>query len=96
MLCDPSPAPVAQLDRASVFGTEARVPQVAKSKEDTQPSPSPNSACYSAQPPNQPQDTPETPADLAEVMASWPHLPEAVKAGIVAMVKAAKDTNERT
>ena len=29
--------------------------------------------------------------DLAAVVRSWPHLPEAVKAGIVAMVKAAAE-----
>jgi hypothetical protein len=28
-------------------------------------------------------------ADLAAVVAAWPHLPESVRAGIVAMVKAA-------
>ena len=28
-------------------------------------------------------------ADLAAVVAAWPNLPDAVKAGIVAMVKAA-------
>jgi hypothetical protein len=27
--------------------------------------------------------------DLAAVVTAWPHLPEALKAGIVAMVKAA-------
>jgi len=32
--------------------------------------------------------------DLAAVVEAWPHLPEAVKAGIVAMVKAA-DTGGR-
>ncbi|MGO8903887.1 MAG: hypothetical protein ACLQU5_36960 [Isosphaeraceae bacterium] len=29
--------------------------------------------------------------DLAAVVAAWPSLPEAIKAGIVAMVKAARD-----
>jgi len=46
---------------------------------------------------NSPQNTLETcreqsrtglPPDLAEIAAAWPHLPEAVKAGILAMVKA--------
>ncbi len=31
------------------------------------------------------------PDDLREVMGAWEHLPEAVKAGIVAMVKAARE-----
>ena len=33
---------------------------------------------------------PEICPDLAAVVAAWPGLPEALKAGIVAMVKAAK------
>ena len=77
------------MDRASVYGTESDSSQVVNSKEDTQLSSSDNSAYCSARPPKQAQGTPETPADLAEVVASWPDLPEAVKAGIVAMVKAA-------
>jgi len=32
----------------------------------------------------------ETPSDLAAVIDAWPGLPEAVRAGIVAMVKASK------
>ena len=32
---------------------------------------------------------PEMAPDLAAVVAAWPELPEAIKAGIVAMVKAA-------
>jgi len=32
---------------------------------------------------------PELAPDLAAVLAAWPELPEAIKAGIVAMVKAA-------
>jgi hypothetical protein len=30
--------------------------------------------------------------DLAELVAAWPTLPEAIKAGILAMVKATKQT----
>src|SRR5271157_2277414 len=36
-----------------------------------------------------PTDTCKTDPDLAAVVAAWPNLPEAIKAGIVAMVKAA-------
>ncbi len=35
-----------------------------------------------------PTDTCKTDPDLAAVVAAWPELPEALKAGIVAMVKA--------
>jgi hypothetical protein len=35
-----------------------------------------------------PTEAPSMPPDLAEVVAAWPSLPEAVKAGIVAMVQA--------
>jgi hypothetical protein len=34
---------------------------------------------------------PEIGPDLAAVVAAWPRLPEAMKAGILAMVKAAND-----
>ena len=34
-------------------------------------------------------DTSELPPDLAEIVAVWPELPEPVKAGVLAMVKAA-------
>ena len=33
---------------------------------------------------------PALPPDLADVVTAWPDLPQAIKAGIVAMVKAAK------
>ena len=36
-----------------------------------------------------PTDTCKTYPDLAAVVAAWPELPEAIRAGIVAMVKAA-------
>jgi hypothetical protein len=35
-----------------------------------------------------PQNTPEIPPDSAQVLAAWHRLPEAVRAGILAMVKA--------
>ena len=38
-----------------------------------------------------PNDTCQTDPDLAAVVAAWPELPEAIKAGILAMVKAARD-----
>jgi hypothetical protein len=41
---------------------------------------------------------PATPTDpeLAAVVAAWPDLPPAIRAGIVAMVKAAASTNPPT
>jgi hypothetical protein len=36
-----------------------------------------------------PTDTCHLPPDLAAVVAAWPTLPEAIRAGIVALVKAA-------
>jgi hypothetical protein len=35
-------------------------------------------------------DTCKTDSDLAAVVAGWPDLPEAIRAGILAMVKAAR------
>ena len=39
-----------------------------------------------------PNDTCKTDPTLAAVVEAWPDLPETLKAGIVAMVKAAKST----
>jgi hypothetical protein len=36
-----------------------------------------------------PNDTCKTDPDLAAVIDAWPELPEAIKAGILAMIKAA-------
>jgi hypothetical protein len=36
-----------------------------------------------------PYNAPELPPDLAAVVAAWPTLPEAIRAGILAMVEAA-------
>jgi len=35
-----------------------------------------------------------TDPDLARVIDAWPHLPEPVKAGIVAMIQAARDATD--
>jgi hypothetical protein len=40
-----------------------------------------------------PRPTPSDP-DLAAVIAAWPALPEPIKAGIVAMIKAALGSKE--
>jgi len=37
-----------------------------------------------------PNDTCQTDPDLAAVVEAWPELPEALKAGILAMVKASR------
>ena len=42
-----------------------------------------------------PNDTCKTDPDLAAVVEAWPELPEALKAGIVAMVKAARSRDTR-
>jgi hypothetical protein len=41
--------------------------------------------------PQLPTDTCKTDSDLAAVVAAWPDLPEAIKAGILAMVKATRE-----
>jgi hypothetical protein len=38
-----------------------------------------------------PYATPEVPPDLADVVTAWPNLPAAIRAGILAMVKASQD-----
>ncbi len=73
-------ARVAQLDRASVYGTEAPNPQTSGSSKtygegDT-------CACHSLC-----QNHAQNDPNLAAVLTAWPALPKAVKAGILAMVK---------
>jgi hypothetical protein len=36
----------------------------------------------------------EPPPELAEVVSAWPTLPEAIRAGILAMVRAASGTED--
>ena len=38
--------------------------------------------------PTDPDSTPESDPDLAAIVTAWPTLPEAIRAGIVAMVRA--------
>lgn len=74
------------MDRASVFGTDSESTETTPKQGDTAGGSPANSAYYSAQAPNRP----EIPRELGEVIDAWADLPEAVKAGILAMVKAAK------
>jgi hypothetical protein len=37
--------------------------------------------------------SPNLPPDLARVVAAWPRLPDAIKAGVLAMVQATGDAN---
>jgi len=86
-----APAPVAQLDRASVFGTEAKSAEPTESQELTETADGARSACAA---PGSKNDlkTNIADGDLARVIGAWPHLPEPVRAGIAAMVKAARPT----
>jgi hypothetical protein len=73
-------ARVAQLDRASVYGTDAensQVPENVSTCADGEPC-----DCH-----NLCQTLAENP-DLAALVDAWPTLPEPIKAGILAMVKA--------
>lgn len=82
---DDALAPVAQLDRVLVFGTSAAKTQV-HSAPKTYADPPP-SACH-----NLCHSRAANDPDLAALVLAWPSLPAAVKAGIVAMVKAAAGT----
>jgi hypothetical protein len=89
-------AGVAQLDRASVYGTDFPNPQGQQESSLTQSHAGSDSAPDSAQVSKpaisgQQLPTPTAPAtdpDLAAIASAWPSLPAALKAGIVAMVKA--------
>ena len=58
-----------------------------RNSKDLRPTPA-DRAAHLQRAENRPQSTPGMPPDLAEVAAAWPHLSEAVKAGILAMVRA--------
>ena len=81
-------APVAQLDRALVFGTSAANPQGAKDKAVTADPVSARNTGDNTQAQDRPSEAPSADPRLADVIASWPTLPEAVRAGIAATVKA--------
>ncbi len=76
-------APVAQLDRASVFGTEGANPQVVTPPKTYDEGS--DCACHSLC-----QTLAENAPDLAALVTAWPNLPEPITAGILAMVKAAQ------
>jgi len=76
-----APARVAQLDRASVYGTDDKKSQGACG--ETTCGNHTNGACHSLC-----QTLAETGPELAVIVTAWPSLPEAVKAGISAMVRA--------
>ena len=61
-------------------------PQIAF-HNDKSPQDLPQSGTVSAE--HLPNDSCKTDPDLAAVVAAWPDLPEAIKSGIIAMVKAA-------
>ena len=69
------------------FKSPASPPQAFDNSQLTQTAPAPSAPFQRAG-----QDTApaaDLPPDLAQVAAAWQHLPEAVKAGILAMVSAA-------
>jgi len=72
------------LDRASVYGTDDLSPQALHSQEDTSDGQEARSARRSAQDEIRPDPLPSDP-DLARIIAVWPELSHAVRAGIVAM-----------
>jgi hypothetical protein len=73
------------LDRASIYGTEADNPQP---PSDTGTyGVSAGGACHNPCQ-NRAEIAPQAP-DLADLISDWPTLPEPIKAGILAMVKAA-------
>jgi hypothetical protein len=83
-------APVAQLDRASVFGT-GEPPAQPRGKQATCDSPAEplcQRLCQFA------AEVAPTAPDLAALLTAWPNLPEALKAGIVAMARATAGNKE--
>jgi len=79
-------APVAQLDRASVFGTEAASSQLPQTQADTESDRAARSACAAPSPKNGPEATDSDP-ELQRVIDAWPSLSPAVKAEILAKVE---------
>jgi len=75
------------LDRASVFGTDTQSAQVLNQEVDREFPLAARSACAARS--AKELETEEPYADLAQVIKAWPDLPEAIKAGILAMIKTA-------
>ena len=77
------------MDRASVYGTDdadLQPPCNAKTSDDR-----PGGACQ-----NLCQTLAETDPELAAVVDAWPDLSEPVKAGVLAMIRAATDAGARS
>ncbi len=68
-------------NRSQGFSRPSRLGRKAEPEQDLR-QPAPTVAHYL------PTDTCKSDPDLAAVLAAWPDLPEAIKAGILAMVKA--------
>jgi len=77
------------LDRASVFGTEGESTQVVNPQDVSESDGAARSACAAHRTKNAAKPTDSDP-DLQHLIDCWPDLPEAIKAGIVAMVESAK------
>jgi hypothetical protein len=75
-------APIAQLDRASVYGTEGKNSQIPQNKTVAETSKT-DLASYLAQ-------IAQKHPDLAEIVKVWPELPEHIKQAIKTLVEAHK------
>ena len=76
-------APVAQLDRASVYGTEGEKPQPSNNQEVTNPTKGVLSSCLAFSV----SETIKKHPELKTIIQVWPELPEHIKAAIKALIQ---------
>ncbi len=76
-----------------VFKTTEANSQGESSTELTDPAESRLQTSLQTNPENGPNPGPNHPTDLAEIMAVWPHLPEHIKAAIMALIQASNKDN---